>query len=477
MACTAAKTGLATDGSCGSIPAGTDPDDECVGAVCDVGGACVPISCNIGSDCPTGQCSNGTCRGIWQVSANNESSCALFLDGRVKCWGANSTGQLGLGDTNNRGDNSGEMGASLPFVDLGTGRFAKKIALGYAHTCALLNGGAIVCWGRNGLLGRGDTASDIGSLPGTMGDKLVLVNLGTGMTAIDVAAGSNHTCAILDDGRVKCWGNNYDGQLGIGNTTFHGGPLSMGDSLPAVDLGSGRTATAITVGNDASCVILDNGHVKCWGINSSGQLGVGDTQDRGDGPNEMGDFLPEADLGTGKTAVEISMNYQHVCARLNDGSVKCWGGNSLGQLGLGDTAARGNEPGEMGDNLPIVNLGTGKTATQINTAYYHSCALLNDATIKCWGGNGSGLLGQGHGNYLGDNPGEMGNTLPPVNLGTGKTVLRFSTGYYHTCPLLNNGSVKCWGWNSDGQLGLGNTSSRGDQTTHMGNNLPVVVLE
>lgn len=463
MACTAAKTGLAADGLCGSIPAGTDPDDECVGSVCDVSNTCASISCNIGSDCPTGQCSNGTCSGIWQLAANGAESCALFLDGRVKCWGENSLGQLGLGDTNNRGDMPGEMGANLPFVDLGTGRFAKKIAIGFGEVCALLNGGAIVCLGLNGS---------------GLGDNLVPVNLGTGVTAIDVARGYRHACAVLNDGRVKCWGTNNHGQLGLGNTTPHdGAPNSMGDFLPAVELGSGRTAKAITVGYDVSCAILDNGSVKCWGFNDSGQLGLGHTESRGNGPNEMGDFLPAVDLGTGKTALEISMNHDHVCARLNDGTVKCWGKNTMGQLGLGNTIGRGVVPGQMGDKLPIVDLGTGKTATQIHTGEYHSCALLDDATIKCWGGNSSGLLGQGHNTYLGDNPGEMGNNLPPVNLGLGKTVLRFWTGKHHTCVLLNDGGVKCWGWNNDGQLGLGDTMSRGNLPTDMGDNLPFVQLQ
>ena len=106
-------------------------------------------------------------------------------------------------------------------------------------------------------------------------------------------------CAHLDDKSVKCWGNNWDGQLGVGDTNHRGdGPGEMGDNLPAVDLGTGRTATAISMGDGYTCALLDDNSVKCWGYNYYGQLGVGDTNNRGDGPNEMGDNLPAVDLGS-----------------------------------------------------------------------------------------------------------------------------------------------------------------------------------
>jgi alpha-tubulin suppressor-like RCC1 family protein len=177
-------------------------------------------------------------------------------------------------------------------------------------------------------------------------------------TALGMATGENHTCAILDDSRVKCWGVNIHGELGLGDIFNRGdNKREMGDSLSAVSLGTGRTALAIDTGADHVCARLDDSSVKCWGDNSDGQLGLGDTFNRGDGAGEMGDSLSAISLGTGRTATAIAAGYDHSCAILDDGLVKCWGINSSGQLGLGNTSHRGDEAGEMGDSLPVVDLG------------------------------------------------------------------------------------------------------------------------
>ena len=130
-----------------------------------------------------------------------------------------------------------------------------------------------------------------------MGDNLPVVNLGTGRTATAIAAGSNHSCAVLDNASVKCWGLNHYGQLGIENTTKMGDSSSrMGDNLPSIDLGTGRTATAIAAGDEHTCALLDNASVKCWGSNAYGQLGIDNTTRMGDGSGEMGDNLNAIDL-------------------------------------------------------------------------------------------------------------------------------------------------------------------------------------
>jgi alpha-tubulin suppressor-like RCC1 family protein len=130
----------------------------------------------------------------------------------------------------------------------------------------------------------------------------------------------------------------------------------MSATLPAVDLGPGRTALQLTAGDAHTCARLDDGSVKCWGFNIIGPLGLGDTQPRGDGPGEMGAALPAVDLGPGRTALQLTAGNAQTCARLDDGSVKCWGWNGSGQLGLGDTQTRGDGPGEMGAALPAVQL-------------------------------------------------------------------------------------------------------------------------
>ncbi|CAE7391738.1 Rcbtb1 [Symbiodinium necroappetens] len=197
----------------------------------------------------------------------------------------------------------------------------------------------------------------------------------------------------LDDGTVKCWGYNNQGQLGLGTTEQMGdGTSEMGDYLPAV---------------------LDDGTVKCWGFNSYGQLGLGTTDSMGDGSHEMGDYLPAVSLGTGRSAVEVAAG---ACARLDDGSVKCWGRNRHGQLGLGTTDNMGDGSSEMGDYLPAVSLGTGRSAVELAPGDTHTCARLDDGAVKCWGYNLRGELGLGTTDYMGDGSNEMADHLPPIDI-------------------------------------------------------------
>jgi alpha-tubulin suppressor-like RCC1 family protein len=377
------------------------------------------------------------------------------------------------------------MGENLPAVDLGTGKTAVAVSLGFLHTCAILNDASIKCWGGNvrGALGLGDT-NDRGSGPGQMGDNLPAVNLGSGKTAIAVSAGYLYTCALLNDGSVKCWGANGSGSLGLGDDVDRGVMAGqMGDDLPAVDLGTGRKAVGISAGSGSdrfyqhTCAVLDDGSLKCWGQNGSGELGQGDRLSRGSKPGEMGDQLPPVDLGTGKTAVAVSAGYNFTCALLNDKTVKCWG--VADYLGLGRIDSRGAQPGQMGDNLPAVDLGTGKSAVAMGAGYSSACALLAGGSIKCWGMNYVGQLGLGDTVSRGMQPRQMGNYLPAVDLGACKpTAVSLgngaSGGGVNVCAVLENATVKCWG--GGGQLGLGDTLARGDEPGEMGENLPTVKL-
>ena len=413
------------------------------------------------------------------VTAGDAHTCAILDDGTLRCWGANASGQLGLGNTTSRGNTAGNMGANLPAVDLGAGRTATAITAGANHTCALLDNATVKCWGANsvGRLGLGDTAAR-GDAAGEMGDSLPTVNLGTGRTATAITAGSAHTCALLDNATVKCWGNNGSGQLGLGDTAARGDAGGeMGNSLPTVSLGTGRTATAITAGGDHTCARLDNGTVKCWGFGLSGQLGQGNQTARGDGAGEMGDALPAVSLGTGRTATAVTAGGSHTCAVLDNATVKCWGDNASGKLGLGDTNARGDNGGEMGDALPAVSLGTGRTATAVVTGSFHTCARLDNAKVKCWGNNAAAQLKLEDTASQSDTAGEMGDSLPTVSLGTGRTATTISAGGAgHTCARLDNATVKCWGLNLSGELGRGDTASRGDTAGEMGDALLPVDL-
>ena len=414
-----------------------------------------------------------------QLSLGYEHTCIKqATEGQAICWGNNYFGQLGQGHQSNLGDGAGEMGDNLPPVSLGTGRLARQTAAGGYHTCALLDDETVKCWGANsdGQLGQAHT-SNVGDGADEMGDNLPPVSLGTGHLARQIAAGGSHTCALLDDETVKCWGANSDGQLGQAHTSNVGdGADEMGDNLPPISLGTGRLARQIAAGGSHTCALLDDETVKCWGANSDGQLGQAHTSNVGDGADEMGDNLPPVSLGTGHLARQIAAGGSHTCALLDDETVKCWGANSDGQLGQAHTSNVGDGADEMGDNLPPVSLGTGRLARQIAAGGSHTCALLDDETVKCWGANSDGQLGQAHTSNVGDGADEMGDNLPPVSLGTGRSARQIAAVYHHTCALLDDDSVKCWGLNSFGELGLGHASNVGDGVGEMGDNLPAVAL-
>ena len=410
------------------------------------------------------------------LSAGAYATCVVGNDGSARCWGANGAGQLGQGDTDHRGDAPDDLGDALAAIDLGSGRTARSISIGGSHACALLDDDTVTCWGfsANGQLGQGITTT-VGDEPGELGENLSVIDLGTGRTATAISAGASHTCAVLDNGAAKCWGQGFFGQLGYGDTINRGDNADeMGDELPAIDLGAGRTAQAIAAGDLHTCALLDNGTVRCWGTNSNGELGLGDTRSRA---NEEGDGVTAIDLGTGRTATAIAVGATHTCAVLDNGAAKCWGDNSYGQLGQGDTDARGDNAGELGDALPAIDLGAGRTATAISAGATHTCALLDNGTVKCWGNNQVGELGQGTSDdMVGDQPGDMGANLPAVNLGAGRHAVAVAAGTDHTCALRDNATVTCWGDAFFGQTGRGSDVDSGSSPTDMGDALIPVDL-
>ncbi|MCB9753386.1 MAG: hypothetical protein H6713_25885 [Myxococcales bacterium] len=423
----------------------------------------------------TNECAEQRAR---ELAVGHFHVCAILSGGAVKCWGANHLGYLGLGDTERRGDEPDEMGANLPFVDLGADAVAVKLEAGSGNTCAVLEGGALKCWGRNdyGQLGLGH-AENVGDEPGEMGDDLPTVDLGAGVKVVDVAAGHYHACALLEGGDVKCWGHDSGGQLGLGgspqacgNTDCRGVvPEDMGDNLPTVDLGAGQKAIAITAGFSASCALLEGGDVKCWGAGLTTGQGDG-VANVGDDPGEMGDNLPPIVLGA--PALDVHAGIGHVCARLDGLGVKCWGGGAQGALGSGSLANIGVAPGEMAA-LDPVDLG-GLTDAALTSGRWTSCALSEDGAIKCWGYNNYGQLGLGDLLDRGDEPGEMGANLPLVDLDA--IAVQVDTSFHATCALLEDGAIKCWGRNLNGELGQGDTVDRGGQPGQMGANLPTIKL-
>ena len=300
------------------------------------------------------------------------------------------------------------------------------IAAGQYHTCAILDDGSVSCWGNNGNGQLGD---------GTYSDRNTpaqTASLGEGRTAVALAAGGWHTCAILDNGSVSCWGQNSYGMVGDGTDTNRLTPTQTSS------LGEGRTAVAITAGYYHTCAILDDGSVSCWGQNG-GALGDGTYTNRNT-PTQT------SSLGADRTAVAISAGYEHTCAILDNGSVSCWGDNEFGQLGDGTNTNRLTP-------TQTSSLGTDRTAVAITVGWFHTCAILDDESVSCWGRNYFGQLG------LGDNT-DRNTPTQILSLGESPIVVSIAAGRGHTCIIFDDGSVGCWGYNGYGQLGDGTNNNR-----------------
>ena len=285
-----------------------------------------------------------------------------------------------------------------------------QVAAGGFHTCALLNNGRVKCWGNNGLgqLGNGTTTDS--STP-------VVVTGGSGVTAI--AAGGIHTCALLFGGTVQCWGKNQYGELGNGTTIDSSTPVAV-TGLSGV--------TAITAGYYHTCALISEGTVECWGWNNVAQLGIPTTTANSSTPVTVTGL-------SGATA--ITAGVYHNCALLSGGTEQCWGNNPYGGLGNGTT---------INSSTPVAVTGLSGAAA-IAAGYNDSCALLSSGTVQCWGLNFIGELGNG----------TTTDSSTPVAVSGLSGVTAIAAGFQHTCALFSDGTVECWGVNFSGQLGNGTT--------------------
>ena len=388
-------------------------------------------------------------------------TCVILMPSyQAKCFG----GGCGLGGCDYySGQSTTQMGDTRPAINFGTAgdgtAYTACSAGGFGNraTCFLLDpGGVIKCsgnnwWGQLGIEGTPDPAVNTPPGDGTYASFSTIppVNLGTGRYARALTMGQTTTCVILDDNGVKCWGGGGTvDSLGTEDGLSHGGGWNgahvarMGDSLPQVDLGTGVQAVRISAGEDNNVCIVTAGSipggVKCWGTQSRGRLGPGSS--RGATSGTMGDNNAALDLGLagGESVVDISCGYEHACALLSTGNVKCWGGNQYGQLGLDDTNDR-DQASEFGSSLPYVNLGGG-TAVTVDAGYYHTCVLLSNGDMKCWGRNNKGQLGIASGtSQYGDSSGEM------ASLAAVASNVRAISVSYHSCAVFNDDTLKCWG--------------------------------
>jgi alpha-tubulin suppressor-like RCC1 family protein len=407
------------------------------------------------------QASQPTSLAAGSIATGSFHNCAVLSSG-MRCWGYGGDGQLGYASKNTLGDD--ERPGSVGPVDLGPGRGVKAMSADGVHSCAVLDDDTVRCWGfgGDGRLGYANTVT-IGDdePPGSVGP----VDLGPGRTAKAISAGGGHTCAIVDDGSVRCWGFGGDGRLGYANRNSVGDDETPG-SIGPVDLGPGRTAKAISAGGNHTCALLDDDDVRCWGFGTNGQLGYPNTVLTDATTNTIGDdetpgSIGPVDLGPGRTAKAISAGSGHTCAIVDDDSVRCWGFGGNGRLGYASTNTVGDDetPGSAGP----VDLGPGRRAKAISAGENHTCAVLDDDSVRCWGFGNDGRLGYANTNDVGDN--ETPGSIGPVDLGPGRKAKAISAGSLNTCALLDDDTVRCWGSAANGRLGSCSSNAVGDDET------------
>ena len=386
------------------------------------------------------------------VSAGSEHSCALLADGRIKCWGDNSLGELGTGNRD-----EGPFPTPVRVAGITT---AIQVSAGGAystpHTCALLRNQTVVCWGGNhdGQLGDGrrhDSRAPVrvkgirGAVQVSAGARHSCALLASGRIdcwgygiagqlgngkkrssripvrvqgithALEVSAGGDQTCALISDGAVECWGGNGNGELGIGTKKPLESSVPLKVELPG-------KAAAVSAGGEDTCALLKGGTVDCWGSNNSDQLGTGKTFD-----SLVNSYRPLQVKGLGG-ATSVSVGDVDVCARAS-GGVECWGDNSLGQLT--------DDMNEV-NPTPVVVAGV-TNAVSISVG---ACAVLSNGRVSCWGNNLGGQLGL--------SPAIEDRTVP-ILLPKVRHAVRVSGD----CALISGGTVSCWGVNDAGQLGNG----------------------
>jgi alpha-tubulin suppressor-like RCC1 family protein len=338
---------------------------------------------------------------ITKISTGGFHTCALTTGGGVKCWGYNAYGQLGDNLTTNR----------LAPVDVtGLTSGVSAIEAGENHTCAITTSGGAKCWGYNAYGQLGDNSTTYQLAP------VDVTGLTSGVSVI--VGGEYHTCALTTGGGVKCWGSNIYGQLGDNSTI---------NRLTPVDV-TGLTSgvSAIAVGVNHTCAITTSGGVKCWGRNSEGQLGDNTMIQR---------LTPVNATGLTSGISKLAVGRYHTCALTTGGGMQCWGSNGYGQLGDNSTTNR---------LAPVDVTGLISGVSAIAAGGYHTCALTASGGMKCWGSNVDGQLG---------NNSNINRNTPVDVTGLTSGVFTIAGGGYHTCAITTSGGAKCWGRNSQGQLG------------------------
>lgn len=275
---------------------------------------------------------------VLQIWAGHQSTCALLGAGAMRCWGFGGDGRLGTNATTNIGD-----GVGTPVADAANtpvGELVTQVAAGPHFSCALLVTGAVRCWGGapNGETGYNTTTTSANGIGPTISQR---GDVPLGGTAVRIAVGGDSACAILTTGAVRCWGSGANGKLGYNSTQSVGN--GVGPSITAAgDVPLGGNATRISIGTDHMCALLDTGAVRCWGSGAGGALGHGSTQNIGDGVGPSISDAPAVEIGA--RVVQVETRAGAACAVLDSyrPRLRCWGGGGTGALGHNSTANIGD---------------------------------------------------------------------------------------------------------------------------------------
>ena len=346
---------------------------------------------------------------------------------------ADSTIRVAITATNNWGSTSTTSSQTASISGLVTG-----VSASWSHSCALLSDGKVECWGTNdyGQLGNG-TITDSGS-------PVVVSGIAN---ATQVVTGSDHSCALLSDTTVKCWGSNWSGELGNGTTTSS---APYGITTPVQVVGSGGTGTLtgvtqLSAGLGHTCAVRSDNTVWCWGDDNYGELGDG-ASGPGSASGHSATPLQVVNVGGSSTlagVTEVSAGPNYSCARLSGGGVDCWGDGNEGELGNGSSGSGYESPSP-------VTVSTITSASEVNAQGYHACAVVSGA-VWCWGSGGDGGLGNSSTNDS-DVPVQV---LAPDGMSPLTNAAHVAVGAYFSCALLSGGGVDCWGDGYDGELGNG----------------------
>ena len=392
---------------------------------------------------------------------NSDVMCVLTDRGTVRCWGDRGRPLWAYGRPTNGFVGPPEVG------DMPLGGLAQQFRLGFSNECVRTLAGDVRCWGSptGGLLGYGnlepigdnETLADAGPVP-----------IGISGRVVDIGGGDDFVCAVFDSGRVRCWGSNHAGQLGMG----HQDQINVGDDETPAEMDSdvllGGRAVQVAGGRYKACALLDTGKVRCWGLNAvdwdwenkevvgySFGLGYGEfgtIEPIGDDepPSEAGDLeLPG-------TATKIAVGGYHMCALMDDGAVRCWGNGGLGNLGHGQG---GEDIGDDETAAATIPLYFESPVVDIAAGYWHTCVLLENGSVRCWGdGYSSGQLGLPGRTRLGVH--EHVTSVPPVRVGG--PVARIFLYEDGTCAVMRAGGLRCWGYNG-GILGYPFTKNIGKE--------------